>query len=153
MPILYAASPIEIEAKADALQLPGAARASAQALLHDLTSRQKLTALTLPAGQDGRQGGTTWPAHCLIFGELTEMARCLALLRAQPDVAELEGDGLPEGVAPGTLFLRGSVPGAVGVLVACDGADRLADMLVNLRANLPISGTRITNIIKTLSYN
>lgn len=128
MPPLSAASPIEIEALADAQDLPAPARAAALALFHDLTSREELTALSLPDAGAGHHDGTEWPAHRFLFGQAADLAPVLGTLRGLPDAAELGGADMPEGVMPGTLFLVGSQDGFTGVLLACADAARLADL-------------------------
>ena len=132
MPILYAASPVEIEAKADTMSLPGAARAAALALFHDLTSREELTALALPAVRDGRQGGAAWPAHLLLLGTPAELAPVLGALRLRPDAAELVGDSTPEEAAPGILFVMGEQAGFTGVLLACGTVEQLEGVVREL---------------------
>ena len=127
MPILFAASPVEIEAKADTMSLPGAARAAALALFHDLTSREELTALALPAVRDGRQGGAAWPAHLLLFGTPAELAPVLGALRLRPDAAELAGDS-----TPGILFVMGEQAGFTGVLLACGTVEQLEGVVREL---------------------
>ncbi len=147
MPALSAASPIEIEALADAGGLPAPARAAALALFHDLTSREELAALALPDPAPGRPGsgqagsgqagaghhdGAEWPAHRFLFGEAADLAPVLDRLRGMPDAAELGGADAPEGRMPGTLFVVGSQGGFTGVLLACADADRLADLAAEL---------------------
>lgn len=136
MSILYAASPVEIEAKADSLHLPAAARAAALALFHGLTSREELSALALPVGRDGCRGGAAWPVHCLLFGQPGELAPVLDALRGRPDAAELAAGSAPEGAAPGVLFLDGTEDGFAGVLLVCTAADRLSEILDDLEASL-----------------
>ena len=128
MPILSAASPVEIETKADAANLSAAARDDALALFHDLTSREELTALTLPAMPGVPHDGARWPAHRLLAGTPADLAPVLAALRQRPDAAELSGPAMPEGNAPGTLFLSAERGGAAGVLIACSGADLLDEV-------------------------
>lgn len=135
MPALSAASPIEIEALADAGGLPAPARAAALALFHDLTSREELAALALPdagPGGGGRHDGAEWPAHRFLFGGAAELAPVLDRLRGMPDAAELGGADAPEGRMPGTLFVVGGQDGFTGVLLACADAVRLADLASEL---------------------
>ena len=135
MPILHAASPVEIEAKAEGLALPGAARRAALSLFHDLTSREELIALGLPVVRDGRQGGAAWPVHCLLFGTAAELQPVLDALRARPDTGELPGDRALQGGAPRVLFLVGSQDGFSGVLLACDAQARLEEVLRGIEAD------------------
>lgn len=128
MPILSAASPVEIMAKADDMALPAPARAAALALFHDLTSREELAALALP----GRHDGAEWPAHGFLFGTQAEMAPVLDGLRRRPDAAELAAGDEPEGTMPQTLFVSGGQDGFMGVLLACSDAGRLAEAIADL---------------------
>lgn len=132
MPILSAASPVEIVAKADDLGLPDAARDVALALFHALTSAEELAAMDVPAGepaggQPGARDGSRWPAHAFLFGQAAELAPVLASLRQQPGAAELAIGASPQAPAPKVLFLSGQQDGYTGVLVA--GADQDALMV------------------------
>jgi hypothetical protein len=129
MPILSAASPVEIEASADSLALSAPARAAALALFHGLTSREELAALSLPAAPGQRHDGAEWPAHRFLFGTTAELASMLDALRRRPDVAEIgSGDAL-EGPVPRTLLLTGSQDGFAGALLACSDSGRLAEVM------------------------
>ena len=129
MPILSAASPVEIEASADSLALPAPARAAALSLFHGLTSREELAALALPAAPGGRHDGTEWPAHRFLFGRAAELAPVLDALRGRPDVAEIGAGDAPEGPVPRTLLLTGAEDGFAGALLACSDPGRLAEAL------------------------
>lgn len=127
MPILSAASPVEIVAKADDLGLPAAASAAALALFHTLTSAEELAAMDVPAGnpadgQPGAHDGSRWPAHAFLFGQAAELAPVLASLRRRPGTTELAAGAAPQAPAPEILFLSGQQEGFTGVLVA--GADQ-----------------------------
>ena len=132
MPILSAASPVEIEASADGLALPAPARAAALALFHDLTSREELTALSLPAADGQRHDGTEWPAHRFLFGTAAELGPVLDALRQRPDVAEIGSGDAPEGLMPRTLLLTGGQDGFSGALLACSDPGRLAEVMAEL---------------------
>ncbi len=132
MPILSAASPVEIEASADRLALSAPARAAALALFHDLTSREELTALSLPAADGQRHDGTEWPAHRFLFGTAAELAPTLDALRQRPDVAEIGSGDAPEGLMPRTLLLTGGQGGFTGALLACSDPGRLAEVMAEL---------------------
>ena len=132
MPILSAASPVEIEAAADILALPAAARAAALALFHDLTSREELAALSLPAAAGQSHDGTEWPAHRLLFGMAAELAPMLDALRQRPDVAEIGSGDSPEGAVPRTLLLTAIQDGFSGALLACSDPGRLAEVMAEL---------------------
>ncbi len=126
MPLLSAASPVEIIARADSLGLPAQAREAALALFHDLTSREELAAMDVPetaaaSGQPGTHDGSRWPAHGFVFGSPVELTPVLAALRRHPEAAELTGGVAGPASAPGLLFLTGQQDGFAGVLVA--GAD------------------------------
>ena len=138
MPILSAASPVEIEASADTLALPDPARAAALALFHGLTSREELAALSLPSEAGQRHDGTEWPAHRFLFGTAAELAPALDALRQRPDVAEIGAGDAPGGRVPRTLLLTGDQDGFSGVLLACSDPQRLAEVMAEL--DLPDAG-------------
>ena len=132
MPILSAASPVEIEASADSLSLPAPARAAALALFHDLTSREELAALSLPAAGGQRHDGAEWPAHRFLFGTADDLASTLDALRQRPDLAEIGSGDAPEGLVPRTLLLTGDQNGFHGALLACSDPGRLAEVMAEL---------------------
>ena len=132
MPILSAASPVEIEASADSLALSAPARAAALALFHDLTSREELAALSLPAAEGRGHDGAEWPAHGFLFGTAVELTPVLEALRQRPDVAEIGAGDAPEGLLPRTLLLTGGQDGFAGVLLACSDPGRLAEVMADL---------------------
>ena len=132
MPILSAASPVEIEASADSLALPAPARAAALALFHGLTSREELAALSLPAAGGQPHDGAEWPAHRFLFGTAAELAPTLDALRQRPDVAEIGSGDAPEGLVPRTLLLTGVEDGFHGALLACSDPGRLAEVMAEL---------------------
>ena len=125
MPLLSAASPVEIMARADSLGLPAQAREAALALFHALTSREELAAMDVPEAAAGSQSGThdgsRWPAHGFVFGSPAELAPVLAALRRQSGAVGLGGGVAGPAWAPDSLFLTGQQDGFAGVLVA--GAD------------------------------
>lgn len=127
MRVLSAASPVEIEACADSLALSAPARAAALSLFHDLTSREELEAMALPA-EDGRQDGAKWPAHRFLFGEAADLVPMLGALRQQHDVAEIGSGDAPKGLMPRTLLLTGSQDGFFGVLLACTDPECLDEV-------------------------
>ena len=129
MPILSAASPVEIEASADTLALPAPARAAALALFRNLTSGEELAALSLPAADGQRHDGTEWPVHRFLFGTAAELAPVLDALRQRPDVAEIGAGDAPEGLVPRTLLLTGRQDGFSGALLACSDPGRLAEVM------------------------
>ena len=139
MPILSAASPVEIMARADSLGLPAATRDAALALFHALTSREELAAMDVPdtasAGRPpGAHDGSRWPMHGFVFGSATELAPVLALLRRHPGAVELPGGLAGQGTTPGILFLTGQRDGFTGVLVAGADLHTLAEAVPELAA-------------------
>lgn len=140
MPILSAASPVEIMARADSLGLPAQAREAALALFHALTSREELAAIDVPAaagGQPGTHDGSRWPAHGFVFGSPAELAPVLAVLRRHPGAAELAVGVAGPASAPGLLFLTGQQEGFAGVLVAGADLQELTDAVPELAAPGP----------------
>lgn len=132
MPILSAASPVEIEASADSLALSAPARAAALALFHDLTSREELAAMSLPATAGRRHDGGEWPAHRFLFGTAAELDPLLDALRERPDVAEIGSGSAPEGLVPRTLLLAGRQDAFSGVLLACSDPGRMDEVMAEL---------------------
>ena len=138
MPILSAASPVEIMARADSLGLPAQAREAALGLFHALTSREELAAMDVPAAAGGSEPGThdgsRWPVHGFMFGSPAELAPVLAALRRHPEAAELTGGVGGLASAPGVLFLTGQQDGFAGVLVAGADLQGLTDAVPELAA-------------------
>lgn len=142
MPLLSAASPVEIMARADTLGLPAQAREAALGLFHALTSREELAAMDVPAtaaagGRPGTHDGSRWPVHGFVFGSPAELAPVLAALRRHPGAAELTGGVAGPSSAPGLLFLTGQQDGFAGVLVAGAGLQGLTDAVPELAAPAP----------------
>lgn len=132
MPILSAASPVEIMARADDLGLPAPAREAALALFHALTSREELAAMEVPdgpssGGQPSVHGGSRWPAHTFLFGSDDELAPILASLRQHSGAAELAGGRAERASASFVLFVSGKQAGFAGILVAGADLDRLRE--------------------------
>jgi hypothetical protein len=146
MRILSAASPVEIEACADNLARSAPARTAALSLFHDLTSREELEAMALPASMQGHHDGTAWPAHRFLFGETADLAPTLDLLRRRPDVAEIGSGDAPEDLVPRTLLLTGYRDGFCGLLLACTDPERLAEV----RGALATVFTHFTLALSTL---
>ena len=142
MPLLSAASPVEIMARADSLGLPAQAQEAALALFHALTSREELAAMDVPetaaaGGEPGTHGGSRWPAHGFVFGSPAELAPVLAALRRHPGAAELAGGVAGPASAPGLLFLTGQQDGFAGVLVAGADMQDLTDAVPELASPDP----------------
>ena len=137
MPLLSAASPVEIMARADSLGLPAPAQEAALALFHALTSREELAAMDVPAttgSEPGAHDGSRWPVHGFVFGSPAELAPVLAALRRHPGAAELTGGVAGPASAPGLLFLTGQQDGMAGVLVAGADLQGLTDAVPELAA-------------------
>ena len=135
MPLLSAASPVEIMARADSLGLPAPAQEAALALFHALTSREELAAMDVPeAATGGAHGGSRWPAHGFLFGSPAELAPVLDALRRHPGAAELTVGVAGPASAPGLLFLTGRQDGFSGVLVAGADLQALTDAVAELAA-------------------
>jgi hypothetical protein len=130
--LMIAASPVEIEAKADEANLPQDARQAALRLFHDLTSRLELASIELD-----RADGEEWPRHRFYFGpEQGEVARLLDALRGQPDTAELTSSSSGAG-SPDTLFITGSDGAFAAVLIACADSGLLRSAAQRIEAQLP----------------
>ena len=114
--LITAASPIEIQAKADEAGLSQDARDAALRLFHDLTSRIGLAAVGLH-----RDDGEEWPRHRFYFGPGGGSLAALAeTLRARPDAAEVAAEPRPGDPAPDTIYVAGSDAGFEAILIACD---------------------------------
>lgn len=130
--LMTAASPVEIEAKADEAGLPRDARDAALSLFHDLTSRLELAALDLD-----RAGGEEWPRHRFYFGPRRgAVGRLLDALRAQPDTSEVTSAPSPDSAPPHALFIVGSNGAFEAVLVACADAGLLRSLGQRIEARL-----------------
>lgn len=130
--LITAASPIEIQAKADEAGLPPPARDAALRLFHDLTSRIGLAAVKLE-----REDGEEWPRHRFYFGPGGGSLAALAeTLRAQPGAAEVAADPRPGDAAPDTIYVTGSDDGFEAVLIACDNPALLRTVTAPFDARL-----------------
>ncbi len=115
--ILVAASPVEIEAKAEEAGLGEPAHTVARRMFHDLTDRiAKATIARERQHED-------WPNHRFYFGTAgDEMASLVEGLRGREDLVDV-GDGPAEASPAGEveaagLFARDEEGTFVGVLVA-----------------------------------
>jgi len=130
--LMTAASPVEIEAKADEAGLPGDARDAALRLFHDLTSRLEVAALDLD-----RAGGEEWPRHRFYFGPRRgAIGRLLGALREQPDTREVTTAPPPGDAPPHALFVAGSDGAFEAALVACADAGLLRSLGQRVEASL-----------------
>lgn len=130
--LMTAASPIEIQAKADEAGLPPSAREAALRLFHDLTSRIGLAALEL-----ARDDGEEWPRHRFYFGPEGGVLGALAdVLRAQPEAAEVRPAPLATDDAPDTIYVTGSDAGFEAVLIASDNPLLLRAVIEPFEAQL-----------------
>lgn len=109
--MLVAASPVEIEARAEEAGLPEEARLAARRMFHDLTDRiAKATIARARQHED-------WPNHRFYFGTPgAEMGALEDGLRRRVDLVDV-ADGAPGGVPEG-LFARAQEGAFLGVLVA-----------------------------------
>ncbi len=110
--ILVASSPVEIDAKADELELPPEASEVARHMFHELTDRLGKAVIALEMQHK------EWPEHRFYFGtEGREMAALLSGLATQPNVLDVtHGVGTKQLNMAGLYILerQGSF---VGVLV------------------------------------
>jgi|GEM_PF-5594714 len=110
--ILVAASPVEIEAKADEAGLAEPAHMVARRMFHDLTDR--IAQATIARERQHED----WPNHRFYFGTVgDEMASLVEGLLARADIVDV-GEGQPGCAAPAGLFARAGEDAFVGVLVA-----------------------------------
>ncbi len=131
--LMIAASPVEIEAKADEAGLARDARVAALSLFHDLTSRLELAVLDLD-----QAGDAEWPRHRFYFGpERGEIRRVLNEIREQPDAAEVTTARPPADVASDALFITGSDGAFTAVLIACSDPGLLRSVAQRIEARLP----------------
>jgi hypothetical protein len=87
--MLVASSPVEIEAKAEAAELPREAHDVARRMFHDLTDRLGQAAIALAVPHED------WPNHRFYFGTPGgEMSALLDGLQARPDLLDVT-DGVP----------------------------------------------------------
>jgi len=110
--ILVAASPVEIEAKAEEAGLSAPAHHVARRMFHDLTDRiAKATIARERQHED-------WPNHRFYFGTGgDEMASLVQGLCGRADIVDV-GEGPAGDAPPAGLFARAEQDGFVGVLVA-----------------------------------
>lgn len=110
--ILVAASPVEIEAKAEEAGLAEPAHTEARRMFHDLTDR--IAQATIARERQHED----WPNHRFYFGTVgDEMASLVEGLRARADIVDV---GKEQGgcAAPAGLFARAEEGAFIGVLVA-----------------------------------
>ena len=128
--LMMAASPVEIEAKADELGLGSDARDAAARLFHELTSQLELSSFRLRA-----DGGQEWPSHLFLFGptdgRITEIRDRLA---ARDGVADVTAVKRRQRESPETLFICGAEGTFSGLLIACRDADSVGEMTRSLQA-------------------
>lgn len=109
--LLVAASPVEIEARAEEAGLPDEARLAARRMFHELTDR--IARATIARARQHED----WPNHRFYFGtpgaEMGALEEGLRTRADLADVAEGEGGGMPEG-----LYARAREGAFLGVLVA-----------------------------------
>ncbi len=118
--LLAAASPIELEAEADAAGLPAAAREAGLALYHELTA--SLGVRTLPAAPEEP---TDWPVHRFLLSDAAgaDPAHALEDLDHTRHVARtLSADE----VAPSILYADAQQGEYRGLLIAAADETRMA---------------------------
>ena len=121
--LMIAASPVEIEAKADELGLAQAARDAATRLFHELTSQLELSSFRLRA-----DGGQEWPHHLFLFGATGgAVTRLRDSLAGRDGVADVTAVKRHQPAKPHTLFICGAEGTFSGVLIASRDADRLQE--------------------------
>lgn len=109
--MLVAASPVEIDARAEAAGLPEVAWEVARRMFHDLTDR--IAQATIARERQHED----WPNHRFYFGtQGAEMGALEEGLRARPDLVDV-AEGV-EGERPEGLYARAAEGPFVGVLVA-----------------------------------
>lgn len=109
--MLVAASPVEIDARAEEDGLPDEAHRVARRMFHALTDR--IAQATIARARRHED----WPNHRFYFGTHgSEMAALLEGLRSRADIVDIgEGD---HGATPDGLYARDSEGAFLGVLVA-----------------------------------
>ena len=128
-PVLRAASPVEIQARAEEAGLPPQSTAAALDVFHALTSRLSLAATTLD------HAGPDWPRHCFLFGSQGErVGTMLAALRGNQDATEVQSEAPADHTAAHTLFAAGLEAGSEALLIGCDTPERLRAVLTQLGA-------------------
>ena len=110
--MLVAASPVEIDARAEEAGLPQAAHLAARRMFHDLTDRiAKATIARERQHED-------WPNHRFYFGTAgAEMGALVEGLRSRADIVDV-GDGEESAGTPDGLYAREADGEFLGVLVA-----------------------------------
>jgi hypothetical protein len=110
--MLVASSPVEIEAKAEAAELPREAHDVARRMFHDLTDRLGQAAIALAVPHED------WPNHRFYFGTPGgEMSALLEGLQARPDLLDVT-DGVPARQASlSGIYIQARQDSFIGVLV------------------------------------
>ena len=110
--LLVAASPVEIEAKAEAAELSREAHDVALRLFHALTNRLGKAAIALEVQHED------WPNHRFYFGTAgAEMSALLDGLRARADIVDVT-DGVPtRPAAVSGIYVQAGEGAFLGVLV------------------------------------
>lgn len=110
--MLVAASPVEIEAKAEEAGFAPEAHEAAMAMFHVLTDRMAKAAIAREMAHE------TWPNRRFYFGTTgAEMGALLDGLEARADIVDV-ARGRDRRDDPDGLFVREAGGGFVGVLVA-----------------------------------
>jgi len=111
--MLVAASPVEIEAKAEEAGMPETAHRVARRMFHDLTDRIARAAIARERQHED------WPNHRFYFGTVgQEMAALVDGLHARADIIDIAAGGARNGETPDGLYARDEEENFIGVLVA-----------------------------------
>ena len=128
--LLIAASPVEIEAKADELGMEPDARDAAARLFHELTSQLELSSFRLRA-----DGGQEWPNHLFLFGPTEgRIAGIRDSLAARNGIADVTAIRRQQRESPEALFICGAEGTFSAVLIACRDAESVGTMAHSLQA-------------------
>lgn len=114
--LLIAASPVEIEAKAEEAGMAPAAVKAARSLFHSLTSAMELSAIAMQPAD-----GEEWPRHRFYFGLPNVMEPLKTALAGMQDVAEATSMPVTAADERPTLYVSGQEGGYSALLLA--GAD------------------------------
>lgn len=109
--LLVAASPVEIDAEAEAAGLPQGAHLTARRMFHDLTDRMAQATIARERQHED------WPNHRFYFGtQGAEMAALVKGLRGRADIVDIaDGAG---GAVPDGMYAQAVEGDFLGVLVA-----------------------------------
>jgi hypothetical protein len=111
--MLVAASPVEIEAKAEEAGLPEPAHRMARRMFHELTDC--IAQATIARERQHED----WPNHRFYFGTVgQEMAALVEGLEGRADIVDITAGGVRASETPDGLYARDEEDNFIGVLVA-----------------------------------